>query len=188
MKPFGFIYITKNCINNKRYIGQCSYQNPRWKTYLGSGVFLKKAIKKYGKENFSREIICDAFSREGLSELELYFIKEHDAVKRTDFYNMADGGYSTRGFSGKIHTEEYKQRMYEFSKQRPSTDKMKQNMSNIGKQFGGFKNTESHRLAIQKVGLSNTGKLWYTDGSTTYKLFQDDPRIIELKLVRGRKI
>lgn len=159
MKPFGFIYISTNSINNKKYIGQCSYSKPGWNSYLGSGIFLKKAIKKYGRESFSREIICDAFSREDLSFLEIYFIKEYDAVNDNKFYNIAEGGYVTRGFSGKVHSEEYKQKMKEFSKNRPATVNMKSNMSNIGKEFGGFKNTESHRLAIQKVGLSNKGKI-----------------------------
>ena len=156
---YGFIYITTNNINGKRYIGQCKYQQNRdWQTYLGSGTILKKAIKKYGKENFSREIICNAFSREELSELELHFILEYDAVNRTDFYNMAEGGYATRGFLGKTHTEEYKEKMKEFSANRPATDKMRENMANVGK----LPRTESQTLASKKqaikMGLANKGK------------------------------
>lgn len=43
------IYITTNLINGKIYIGQSIHSN---KNYLGSGVKLKKAIDKYGTENF----------------------------------------------------------------------------------------------------------------------------------------
>jgi group I intron endonuclease len=160
IQQFGFIYITTNHVNGKRYIGQCSYQKPRWKTYLGSGIFLKKAIKKYGKENFSREIICDAFSREALSELELHFIKEYDAVDDQNFYNIADGGYSTRGFLGKTHSESYKEKMREFSAQRPVTDKMRENARNLCK---NMIRTESHSKASRenalKMGLSNKGRI-----------------------------
>lgn len=53
VKMYGFIYITTNHINVKRYIGQRKYdKNEKWKTYLGSGIILTRAIEKYGKENF----------------------------------------------------------------------------------------------------------------------------------------
>lgn len=37
------IYLTTNLINNKKYIGSTNNNNPY---YLGSGVYLNKAIKK----------------------------------------------------------------------------------------------------------------------------------------------
>lgn len=43
---YGFIYITTNLINGKKYIGQKKGYND---TYLGSGKILKLAIKKYGR-------------------------------------------------------------------------------------------------------------------------------------------
>ena len=49
---YGFIYITTNNLDGKKYIGQKSYSMPNWKRYLGSGIYLKRAIKKYGRENF----------------------------------------------------------------------------------------------------------------------------------------
>lgn len=185
---YGFIYITTNNINGKRYIGQCKYQQNRdWQTYLGSGTILKKAIKKYGKENFSREIICNAFSREELIELEIHFILEYDAVNNSNFYNMVEGGYATRGFLGKTHTEEYKENMKEFSTNRPATDKMRENMANVGK----LQRTESQILASRKnastCGLLNKGKKWFCNEFHSFLLRLDDPKIIELNLKLGRK-
>ena len=43
------IYKTTNLITGKIYVGQDSRDNPQ---YLGSGIILSYAIKKYGKENF----------------------------------------------------------------------------------------------------------------------------------------
>lgn len=48
------IYKTTNIINNKIYISVHNNTNPK---YLGSDEKLKRAIKKYGKENFIRETI-----------------------------------------------------------------------------------------------------------------------------------
>lgn len=47
------IYKTINIINNKIYIGRDMHNNPN---YLGSGYILSKAIKKYNKENFKKEL------------------------------------------------------------------------------------------------------------------------------------
>ena len=75
-KPYGFIYITTNKINGKRYIGQRKFSNNHggWKNYLGSGKLLNRAIKKYGIENFYRDIVDLAYSAEELDEKECEWI------------------------------------------------------------------------------------------------------------------
>ena len=97
---YGFIYITTNLINNKKYIGQKKLDNgSRWKSYLGSGVHLQKAIKKYGKENFKREIIDYANSLEELNVLERYYIEKYNAVESKEFYNVIEGGTASEELS-----------------------------------------------------------------------------------------
>ena len=94
INPYGFIYITTNLINGKRYIGQKAFLNTSdWKSYLGSGKLLKQAIKKYGKQKFARDIIAIAFSKEELNTLEISYIKNYNAIKNNNFYNIAEGGY-----------------------------------------------------------------------------------------------
>jgi len=68
--PYGFIYITTNLVNGKKYIGQKKFIR-QWEYYLGSGRHLKNAINKYGKENFIREIIAIAYSKEEADKLEI---------------------------------------------------------------------------------------------------------------------
>jgi hypothetical protein len=81
--------MTTNNINGKKYIGLCTRED---KNYLGSGILLKEAIRKYGKDNFTREILeeCDDFKM--LCEREIYWIQKYDAVNNNDFYNLSYGG------------------------------------------------------------------------------------------------
>lgn len=106
---YGFIYITTNHINNKKYIGQKKYNN-NWKTYLGSGVLLSRAIKKYGKENFSKEIIENCYTKEQLNEREKFWIKYYKAVTSDDFYNLASGGDGGNIIG--LKTDEEKRKIY----------------------------------------------------------------------------
>lgn len=93
INPYGFIYITTNLINGKRYIGKKVFDGAsRWKSYLGSGTYLTKAIKKYGRENFIRDIVDIAYSEEELNEKEKMWIENYNAVESDDFYNQIEGG------------------------------------------------------------------------------------------------
>ena len=96
---YGIIYVTVNMVNNKKYIGQhaCKKEND---SYLGSGKTLKKAIKKYGRENFKRITLFRADSREILDEMEKKFISFFRATEREDYYNIAEGGITTRALRG----------------------------------------------------------------------------------------
>ena len=76
----GYIYKIQNKINNKIYIGQTHYNiNKRWSEHCSSSLELNSnyplhcAIRKYGKENFTIEII-EEIPDELLSEHEIYWI------------------------------------------------------------------------------------------------------------------
>lgn len=88
---FGYIYLTTNLLNKKRYIGK--HQSKTLKNgYLGSGTLLRQAIKKHGRENFQKEVLHIAYSREELLLKEIATILEHDAVYDASYYNIANGG------------------------------------------------------------------------------------------------
>ena len=85
-----FIYKTTNLINGKIYIGQsCKNLNEE---YFGSGLFLKKSIKKYGVENFIREIIQYCNNKQELNIQERYWIQYYDSLNQDIGYNLALGG------------------------------------------------------------------------------------------------
>lgn len=102
---YGFVYITTNKINGKKYIGQRKYDKQgKWKTYLGSGVILSRAIEKYGVDNFSKEIVENCETKQLLNEREKYWISYFDATNSDNFYNIANGGDGGNTLAG--YTEE----------------------------------------------------------------------------------
>ena len=109
-----YVCLTTNKINNKKYIGKSSYyKDPDKHTYLGSGVLIKKAIKKYGKENFTKEILEIFDNENDALQAEIRYIKKFNALEDDNFYNLSTGG---EGMEGMKMTEEIKKKMSESSK------------------------------------------------------------------------
>jgi hypothetical protein len=88
MKKY-FIYKTTNLINKKYYIGAHSTHDEN-DSYLGSGSLLNKAISKYGKENFKREILLYCDNKNEMYQNEIKLIEEH--INDPLCYNLKHGG------------------------------------------------------------------------------------------------
>jgi len=87
----GYIYKTTNIITGKIYIGQ-SIVTKRIKSYLGSGKLLIRAINKYGKENFIKEILIENIdNKHDIDLLEIRCINEYNTVSPHG-YNLEKGG------------------------------------------------------------------------------------------------
>lgn len=82
------IYEIKNKINGKSYIGQ--HSSNELGSYWGSGKLIKRAIEKYGLDNFERFILDSCSTKEELNEREKYWIKEKDSINSG--YNLTEGG------------------------------------------------------------------------------------------------
>ena len=104
IEMYGFVYMTTNNINGKKYIGQRKFTSG-WERYIGSGKLITAAIKKYGKKNFTRIILAIANSKEELDELEIYYINMYNATKSKEFYNIASGGHNANNMAGKSEYE-----------------------------------------------------------------------------------
>ncbi len=154
-EPFGIIYLTTNLINNKVYPGQTTKNDP---TYLGSGIILKKAKKKYGKKNFKRETICTCSNQKELNLKEIYYIAYYKKlVGAKNMYNITDGGGGTLGHN---HTEETKKKMSKVRMGIKFSDEIKRNMSKAmkGKKHPnmlGHHHSEETKKKISKASKGN---------------------------------
>ncbi len=102
-KKYHYIYKITNVLNNKYYIGMHSTDNLE-DGYFGSGRKLSKAIKKYGKVNFKKEILEFLPNRSSLKEREKHLVNE-DLLKDLLCMNLmigGHGGYSEAGRLGGI--------------------------------------------------------------------------------------
>ena len=90
MKQYHIIYKTTNIVNNKIYIGLHS-TNKLNDGYIGSGKILKKAIKKYGKDKFVREILYLFRTRDEARKMEASIVTT-EFCNRKDTYNLIEGG------------------------------------------------------------------------------------------------
>ena len=96
----GAIYIIKNTINKKVYIGQTTQKvEDRFKQHLkllksNSNQIIHKAIKKYGKDKFYYEILEYGVDVQDLNKKEEYYIKIYNSVENG--YNISYGGGQSR--------------------------------------------------------------------------------------------
>lgn len=102
---FYYVYKITNTINNKFYIGSHKTQDLN-DDYFGSGMYLKRAIKKYGKENFKKEILYYLNSIEEMRTKETEVLQQHrnDPTYNLKFYSM---GGNTREKYSKRKKKEY---------------------------------------------------------------------------------
>lgn len=92
-----YIYLTTNLVNGKQYIGY--HKGLKTDNYFGSGTTILKAIKKYGKQSFKKEILHECETLEEAWELERYYIKKYNAVENDNFYNNQEGGCNADGWT-----------------------------------------------------------------------------------------
>lgn|SRR5574343_51289 len=151
---FHYLYKTTNLINGKIYIGVHSTNNLN-DGYLGSGSALTKAFKKYGKENFKKEILewfdwrCEAFNREAE-------IVNKEFVKRNDVYNSMIGGLLNEIRCNYEHSIETKKMISDKAKKRFEN---KENHPMFGKINFGWFGKHHDEESKNKISNSNYGKI-----------------------------
>ena len=90
------IYKIENLNSHKKYIGQSVHIEKRWKQHCQKNKtsLIAKAIQKYGKENFSFEIL-EKCSIEQLDQREDFFIKYYNSIVPNG-YNVIENNVTNR--------------------------------------------------------------------------------------------
>ena len=150
-KKYHIIYKTINVLTCKYYIGMHSTDNLE-DGYLGSGKRLTYSIRKYGKENHSREILEFCNSREELNSRESEIITMNEIAKK-ECMNLKLGGQYSSGMIGKTQSAEAKQKISNAHKDRVFTNEWKQKISNS---LSGRSISSEHKEKIRKANIGNT--------------------------------
>ena len=86
-----YLYKTINRVNNKFYIGVHHSNDIENDKYLGSGPLIQNAIKKYGRQNFIREILGEFDDRDEAFSAERTAVST-EVINDRQSYNLKLGG------------------------------------------------------------------------------------------------
>jgi hypothetical protein len=100
------VYKITNLLNGKIYIGIHKTKNLD-DEYMGSGVNIKKAIKKYGRENFKKEYLAIFDNENDMFKMETQIVNEY-FVNKDDNYNILIGGLGSFDYVNKNYWTEEK--------------------------------------------------------------------------------
>ncbi len=148
----GIIYLTTNNINDKKYIGVDSNNDTH---YYGSGKIIKLALKKYGRKNFTKEILEENDDVKYLFEREQYWLDKYNALDSKEFYNLALGG---KGGAGTLNNEESKRKHKENSTKTLRTI----NNNRKGRTYEEIYGVEKAKEEKEKRRLTGLGKDYST--------------------------
>lgn len=161
-----YVYCITNKINNKKYVGKMSKSVKDSKSYMGSGKLIKKAIKKYGRENFVKEILEENVAKEELSLREMFWIQKLN-TKLPNGYNLTDGGDGSIGLKrsqaqiekhrkamiGKKASEETKKKMSISAKGKKISSEQ---IDKLKKALTGRKLSDDHKRKLSEAKRGRT--------------------------------
>ena len=108
------IYKITNIINDKIYIGKHQTKDP-YDDYMGSGLYLKRAIKKYGVDRFEKKVLYIFDKKEDMDLMEAEIV-DAEFIIRSDTYNLklgGEGGFDYLNETGKniydTHSERWEE-------------------------------------------------------------------------------
>lgn len=189
----GIIYLFRNTVNNKVYVGQTTYKlRHRWNKHLldvknGSTLLFHVAIRKYSPARFSHEIL-ETLPEPQLNDAEIKWIAHYDSFRnRTKGYNLTEGGGGIRGMH---HSEDAKRRIseshsgdnhYLFGKKQPESvkklisaahigkPKSEETKANMSKAQKGHAVSDEQRERLRSYGIGNTYRLGKSHTEETKK-------------------
>ena len=187
-KKFHYFYKITNLLNNHFYYGIHSTNNLD-DGYIGSGTRLQYAYKKYGVENFKKEILKFFNSRKECAEYEAEMVTE-ELVHNPDCYNVSCGGeyFNTLG-TVPVKSEDGKYFRISKYDEKWTSGKLKHNMTGIVVVKDKNNNvitvpiTDERYLSGELVGCTK-GEITVKDKNGNHiRINIDDPRYLSGELV-----
>jgi group I intron endonuclease len=163
-----YIYKITNLCNDKIYIGIHKTQSLD-DGYMGSGKLLKAAIKKYGKDNFKKEVLETFKNEKDMIAREQELVTE-EFISSEDNYNIMLGGKfgslerNNLSFKGKRHSETTIEKIRSASIGRNHSEETKKKISENNfsktdpekqkehaKKAGSYVRSEEHKRKISEA-------------------------------------
>ena len=153
------IYKAENKVDGMVYIGKTIQPLQKRKLKHQNGaihrttIFLHRALRKYGFENFSWEILDETFNEQyALKVLEPHYIQKFKSNDPRFGYNMTSGG---EGVSGFTHSEKTKQKIRKGNRGKHRSTKTK---ARISKARTGTKHSEETKQKMSKTKTNRQRK------------------------------
>ena len=208
------IYKITNRVNGKIYVGMHQTKDLN-DGYMGSGIAIGKAIKKYGLDNFKKEILCECSSFEEMNKKEAEIVNS-EFVAREDTYNLSTGGtYGWENVNKVMRKDPERERLRKLH----AAEAVKRWASNLTEEdhrrlklkarkavenhpdsfnFAGSRNPmfgKTHSTSIRKrlsdthVGIQNSqfGKHWWMNPETGESKSFRESEVVPEGWVRGRR-
>jgi hypothetical protein len=168
-KLFNYVYKITSKIDGKIYVGVRSCNcNMHEDNYLGSGIALKRAIKKYGKEFFTKEILFN-FSTNKEAFLKEAELVNEEFVLRKDTFNLSVGGC---GGSGPASCKTKESHLISVQK-----------TANVKRGMKCPKQSSTMKGRTRPVGMKRCSRLSGLQRAELYNLFQTGKSLDELCII-----
>lgn len=197
------IYKVTNLVNGKIYIGKTVRTvEERKKQHIyvaihnNSNFIFHKALRKYGENSFTWEVIDTAETENDLKEKEIFWITHYNSYiqnKNSNGYNMSLGG---EGQSGLKWSEESKRKLSESIKLSGRTKGSKNSNTKLTEEDvlqikelikEGFSLTEiskKHNVSHAAISRIKTGDNWYYIGDdVSYFEYHGNAKLTESKVI-----
>lgn len=191
-KKYHFIYKTSCLFNSNYYIGMHSTSNIL-DGYMGSGIRINRAIKKYGVENFKCEVLEYLSDRDSLARREKEIVTE-ELLKDVNCLNLKPGGFGgiskehqllgaiagKKAFLEKLQTDETFRKKFSETGSKSNLNRPRGFVADKTKSYDWIGKTHSsvtiERMSNAKkgtgTGINNSqfGSCWITNGCINKKL------------------
>ncbi len=180
---FYTVYKITNRVNQKTYIGmhKTSIIND---DYMGSGELIKNAIKKYGIDNFIKDVLFIYDNKEDMKNKEIELVND-EYLNSGMTYNLCYGGHGGSRRKGVILTEELKTKISKSVKIAMNNPTLKAHLSK--KRLG----KKASMKTRQKSSKSHKTLRWISDienQKSIFVHFHEAEKLISTgKWIQGRK-